>query len=302
VQRLEFTELVEPEVFAAFLEELLERLAPAEGSSALVRQVREGGIRYGAVRVRGEAAADPAPMPRTATLGYHLGEEVQAVRWIHDRVETAADLPLLEADTVVRSLAMAMRAQGEIVLPLLELKSFDQYTTTHSLNVAVLAMALAERRGLSAADVRAFGVAGLLHDLGKVRIPREILVKPGALTEAERAVMRRHPADGARLVLERERRLDLAAVVAYEHHIMIDGRGYPELRFRRDCHVASRLVHVCDVYDALRTRRPYREAWESERTLAYLEAHAGTEFDPELVRDFVAMMRGYGVDQLEVPE
>jgi putative nucleotidyltransferase with HDIG domain len=178
-----------------------------------------------------------------------------------------------------------------MVIPLLQLKEFDQYTTTHSMNVSVLTMALAEYLRMGARDVRSFGVAGLLHDLGKVRIPREILNKPGKLTQEERETIQRHPADGARLILEGEQRLDLAAAVAYEHHIMLNGGGYPCFHHKRDCHPASRLVHVCDVYDALRTKRPYRDAWESARTLAYIEEKAGSEFEPEVARAFVRMMR-----------
>jgi len=85
--------------------------------------------------------------------------------------------------------------------------------------------------------------------------------------------------------------LDLAAVVAYEHHIMLNGGGYPAMHYSRGCTLASRLVHVCDVYDALRTRRPYREAWSSEKTVAYLEERAGLEFDPDLVAAFIRMLR-----------
>lgn len=103
--------------------------------------------------------------------------------------------------------------------------------------------------------------------------------------------MNQHPADGARIILGSEQRLDLAAVVAYEHHIMLNGDGYPAMRFRRDCHFGSKLVHVCDVYDALRTTRPYREAWPQERTVAYLEGRSGVEFDPEVVTAFTRMMR-----------
>ena len=128
----------------------------------------------------------------------------------------------------VRSLAVAMHGDSQMVLPLVQMKEFDQYTTTHSLNVSVLTMALAEHVKLPATDVRAFGVAGLLHDLGKVRIPKEILSKPGRLSEAEREIMQRHPVDGARLIVSSDKNLDLAAVVAYEHHIMIDGGGYPK--------------------------------------------------------------------------
>jgi putative two-component system response regulator len=79
--------------------------------------------------------------------------------------------------------------------------------------------------------------------------------------------------------------------VAHEHHIMINGHGYPKRHYDRDCHKASKLVHVCDVFDALRTRRPYRDAWESARTLIYIEERAGTEFEPEAATAFVAMMR-----------
>jgi len=184
-----------------------------------------------------------------------------------------------------------MHGDRQIMLPLLQLKEFDQYTTTHSMNVAVLSMAFAEYLGLSASDVRAFGISGLLHDLGKVKIPLEILTKPGKLTDEERALMNEHPVAGARMLLEMDKDLDLAVIVAYEHHIMINGGGYPVLHYARDCHPASKLVHVCDVYDALRTRRPYREAWSFEKTLGYLGERSGLEFDPELSTAFMQMMR-----------
>jgi putative two-component system response regulator len=143
---------------------------------------------------------------------------------------------------------------------------------------------------LSAREIRAYGLAGLLHDIGKTSIPLEILTKPGKLTDQERDVMNRHPSNGARLILRSEEDLDLAAIVAYEHHIMIDGGGYPSMRFGRSCHRASHLVHVCDVFDALRTHRPYRDAWPLEKTLAYIRERAGQEFDPEIVQTFLAMM------------
>jgi putative two-component system response regulator len=152
-------------------------------------------------------------------------------------------------------------------------------------------MGLAEYLGLGARDVRAFGTAGLLHDLGKTKIPKDVLNKAGKLTPEERAIMNAHPVEGAKIIIATEQDLDLAAVVAYEHHIMLNGGGYPGLTFARDCHPASKLVHVCDVYDALRTNRPYREAWPSEKVLAYLEERGGSEFDGEVAAQFVRMMR-----------
>ena len=135
------------------------------------------------------------------------------------------------------------------------------------------------------------GVAGLLHDIGKIRIPIEVLTKPGKFTEEERRLMDRHPVDGARIILQGDQDLDLAATVAYEHHIMLNGDGYPALHYRRECIMASRLVHVCDVYDALITKRPYRDAWPHTQAIAYLDERAGVEFDPKIVATFVRMMQ-----------
>jgi putative nucleotidyltransferase with HDIG domain len=189
-----------------------------------------------------------------------------------------------------------------MVLPLLRLKEFDQYTTTHAINVSVLTMALAESLGLGDSAVRAIGLAGLLHDLGKIRIPEEILNKPGKLTSLERSIIEAHPVDGARLILEGDEPLDLAATVAYEHHLCIDGRGYPALHYPREAHHASRLVHVCDVYDALRTKRPYRDAWTSAEALEYIGKRAGSEFDPSVVSAFTEMMQRWDLQIVQENE
>jgi putative nucleotidyltransferase with HDIG domain len=292
VQRIEFLEGVERDEYAGWLADMLQRIAGEAPASAEARQLYPGRIRYGVVEVRGteREAVEPAPPPPRPSDA-PLDAEAEAIRWMHNEVQQLGRLPLLEAEAVVRSLSLAMHSSSQIRLPLLQLKSFDQYTTTHSSNVAVLSMGLAEFLGLGSKEIRQFGVAGLLHDLGKVRIPKDILIKPGKLTEEERDVMQRHPVDGARIILERETRLETAAFVAYEHHIMLDGGGYPRLRYARDCHYASKLVHVCDVYDALCTDRPYRAAWESERALGYLAERAGSEFDPEVVQTFTQMIR-----------
>jgi putative nucleotidyltransferase with HDIG domain len=297
VQRLEFAADVSREEFEIFLEGVVARLSISVIDSA---QARPGGarasgaIRFGALGIRGEgrlAPLTPHYVVPSATRTYELTEEVATVEWMHEQVSAREKLPLLEAESVVRSLAVAMHGDQEMLLPLLTLREFDEYTTTHSLNVSVLTMALAEAMGMGARDVRAFGVAGLLHDLGKTRIPLEVLNKPGKLSDEERTIIQRHTVEGARLIIESDRELDLAAAVAFEHHIMIDGGGYPHRRIARKCHCASSLVHVCDVYDALRTHRPYRAAWETSAVLEYIERGAGTDFDPDAAQVFVDLMR-----------
>jgi HD-GYP domain-containing protein (c-di-GMP phosphodiesterase class II) len=301
VQRLEFADMVEREAYVSFLEDVLARVsafnavaaASAPANVPLARGNGPTAIRFGAVGVRGssdarvaESTVNVAEQPSVLDLN----AEVDAIRWVHEEVNDKEEIPLLEAESIVRSLSVAMHGDSQMLLPLLQLKEFDQYTTTHALNVSVLSMGLAEFMGLSPREVRAYGVAGMLHDLGKVRVPKDILTKPGKLTPEEWALMRSHTVEGARLILQSDQNLDVAALVAFEHHIMINGGGYPDRHFRCDCHKASTLVHVCDVYDALRTKRPYRDAWEPAATLEYIERGIGTEFDADVARAFIAMM------------
>jgi putative nucleotidyltransferase with HDIG domain len=294
VQRLEFGPEVTRQDYEDFLDEVLARLTLSMVDTSEIRVTKPTAIKFGAIGVRGESReiqeALLAPVT-TATIAYALQEEAEAIRWMHEEVSRNAEVPLLEAEAVVRSLTVAMHGDQQMLLPLLQLRQFDEYTTTHSLNVSVLTMALAEHLGLSSDDVRTFGIAGLLHDLGKVRVPMDILNKPGKLTDEERRVMQMHTVEGAKIIIASDDELELAAAVAYEHHIMINGQGYPTCHYHRDCHKASKLVHVCDVFDALRTNRPYRAAWELDRVLGYIEERSAMEFDPEIVKVFVPMMR-----------
>ncbi len=292
VQRIEFVGPVGRADLEQFVDDLSSRLLHGRPETSEARVTRPTAIRYGLVfRDEGSGARPAAHGEGDATpRSVDLRAEADALGWIESELRSGARLHLAEAETVVSTLMQAMYADQAMLLPLSRLKDFDQYTTTHALNVSVLAMALAEELRLSAAQVRGFGISGLLHDLGKIRIPKEILTKPGALTPSERAVIHSHTVEGARLILEHDADLDLAAVVAYEHHRRTDGGGYPAMKVARKCHEASDLVHVCDVYDALRTHRPYRDAWPHERVMAYLANGAGTEFDADMVRAFEGMM------------
>jgi hypothetical protein len=312
IERIEIDADITREAYDGFLDELFRQLVGRCVDTAEMRQLVRPPIRFGLLKVKdpgsgkGGGQGDGAGVGEGAgstgvgvgggfrgtpdEVAISLSEEIAAVQWIHEEVARSHAIPMTEAEAVVYSLAAAMHRDEQMLVPLLTLKQYDQYTTTHACNEAVLAMGLSERLGLSPGEVRAIGVAGLLHDIGKVAIPHELLVKPGRYTDDERKVIQRHPVDGARMILERERGLGLAAVVAYEHHIFLNGEGYPALRFPRACHLASRIVHVCDIYDALCTDRPYRQAWEPDQALTYLLEQSGRELDPEVVRAFSEMV------------
>jgi putative nucleotidyltransferase with HDIG domain len=290
VQRVEFTGPIERDDLLHFVDDVSGRLRRGSALASEARVTRPTRIRYGLVHVDD---GDDTPPPRVDLAPgdpVDLEAEGEAVRWLEGELRDGGRLHLAEAEGVVKSLLEAMQGGRDALLPLVRLKEFDQYTTTHALNVSVLAMGLAEEIGLESARVRAIGTAGLLHDLGKVKIPKDVLNKPGVLTDSERALIQSHTVEGARVILEHDADLDLAAIVAYEHHRRTDDGGYPHFHSPRRCHDASDLVHVCDVYDALRTHRPYREAWEHRRVMDYIADASGTEFDPAMVRAFTAMM------------
>jgi putative nucleotidyltransferase with HDIG domain len=300
IRRIELRKGVSADEYFRFIQEITHRLS-GEGTSATAPQFAPTHIRYGSVAAPDGAIHSQQP-ERTSQAPVRLADEIGALRWLQEEVGAGRALPVGEAEVVVRCLALAMHQDRQMVLPLLELRNFDEYTTTHANNVAVLTMALAEALGYPPADVRALGVSGLLHDIGKTKIPRDILIKPGALTELERRTIERHTVEGARMLLSREGKLELAAIVAYEHHRHVDGSGYPALAVPRVSHAASRIVHVCDVFDALCTERPYRPAWSVDRALDEIESGSGTRFESDLVRAFTAMIRVAGHSRMTIDE
>jgi putative nucleotidyltransferase with HDIG domain len=273
------------------------------GEPASARDGRTPGARAGAAgnggpgggrgrgRRRGHGGSGGHTPTDDMALPFGLEEEAGAVTWMYEQVATADAVPLVEADAVVRSLTVAMKGSSAMIIPLLRLKASDPYNAIHSINVAVLTMALAEFLGLGSRDVHEFGMAALLHDLGMARIPRDLLLKPIELTVEERTVIERHTVEGARIILSSDRRQELAACVAYEHHLRPDGSGYPQRLFRRPTHYASKLVRVCSVYNALRIERAHRQPYPPGRALVFIDERAGREFETDIATSFTRMMR-----------
>ncbi|MEP7065998.1 MAG: HD domain-containing phosphohydrolase [Gemmatimonadota bacterium] len=250
-----------------------------------------GTARGGRGKGRGRGGSAERTPSDDVGLPFGLEEEAGAVTWMYEQVSTKDSVPLVEADAVVRSLTVAMKGSSSMIIPLLRLKASDPYNAIHSINVAVLTMALAEYLGLGSRDVHEFGMAALLHDLGMARVPRELLLKPIELTVEERTVIERHTMEGARIILSSDRRQELAACVAYEHHLRPDGTGYPNRLFRRPTHYASKLVRVCSVYNALRIERAHRQPYPPGRALVFIDERAGREFETDIATSFTGMMR-----------
>lgn len=194
----------------------------------------------------------------------------------------------------VRELAFELTSlAAQEARPLLAVHSLmqhDEYSFTHSLNVAMLTLALAQNLPFEARDLREITVAALLHDIGKERIPGDLLRKPGKLTDEEREIMNSHGIEGARMLAESEAYGTLAPLVAYEHHLSHEPSAREE---GWAPHLVSQMVAIVDVYDALRSIRPYRGPIPPDKALTIMEEEAPTKFEPSLFAGFRAMVGRY---------
>jgi putative nucleotidyltransferase with HDIG domain len=172
----------------------------------------------------------------------------------------------------------------------------DESTEEHTRRVAMRAVQVGEELGLSPGQLRALAIGGLLHDIGKLSVPTRILQKPAALEEEEFAVIKRHPEWGIKLLRELGGFNSSAQELVHSHHERLDGNGYPRGLDARSIGVDTRILTVCDVYDALVSPRVYRAAWSHEAALALLRDESGSAFDERCV---AALERVLGREQVQ---
>ena len=216
-----------------------------------------------------------------------LGAEIASVSWIWTEVEAGRPLPVAEAEAVVRSLGVLLRELPPRTAPRIGDVEGWEYGPLHALHTAILAMAWARDSGATPRELVDFGLAGLFHDVGLVvSAPAGRLDHAGSLDEHERALVEAHPVEGARLLMASDARLSLAAVVAFEHHLLPGGGGYPAASLVGDPHTAARVIQVLSSYDALRSTRPHRLARSPEATREVVRSGGGRIFDAAFVQAF----------------
>jgi HD-GYP domain-containing protein (c-di-GMP phosphodiesterase class II) len=183
--------------------------------------------------------------------------------------------------------------ERSIVYGLGSMKGMDEYTFIHALHLCILAVELGRQLGLNREQLEEIGVCALLHDVGKIFVPLEILRKPGPLDNEEFAIMSLHPVRGAAVLAPEPGLTEAAALVAFEHHMHMDYSGYPKLRRARPLHMYSLMASITDVYDALTTSRPYRPAMPPHRAVALIKEQYEKRMEPLLLRQFLAMLGPY---------
>lgn len=290
VEEIEFHRGIEPDELLAFVEiasAAMRRDTSVDLSASWMRisniairrvppstiaRVEEGGPAYRSSRRIRPARED------NAAAGGGVGMPVL----IGGVLRNLSKIDSLEGEAAGRAILRMIERGGSgnlMVLLLRSLKEYDEYTFDHSVNVAIISTAIAKRLGYGDEETAGVGMAALMHDMGKIYVPREIIHKSGRLTPREWILVKRHPIDGERIL--REEGADyLTRRVAYEHHMRYDGKGYPMPRDGERCLEASHIVRIADSYDALTTRRRYRKQISPFEAIRLMEQGKGSEFHP----------------------
>jgi putative nucleotidyltransferase with HDIG domain len=291
-----FRGLTKDELCAA-LEIIAGRNGGPDGHDAVASRLGEAGVRHVTVGTISLDETEPqAPGIQGAIRVYDSAMRTAETFWETTRAGQPPDTQ--SARKAINGLAQVVTDDRPSLMALTTLKRHDAYTFTHMVNVSVITMAVARALGVEAGLVREFGLAALMHDIGKSQTPLEILNKPGKLGHDEVPIIKRHVVDGAELLWQLPDMPPLAAIVAFEHHLRQDRTGYPEAARPRRLNLCTMIVSLADVFDALRTHRPYRQALATDRVRAMLAEQNGTAFHPTLLKRFITVVGLFPVGSL----
>ncbi len=225
-----------------------------------------------------------------------------SLKEVSDKIQQQQRVGVRRPVRLIQNMVDLLMDKEPLFLAMSTIRVFDDYTFTHSVNVAILSMCLGKRLGLSKVLLNRLGLCGLFHDVGKVEIPREVLNKAGKLSEREIAVMRSHPLRGVQQILKLRASPDMKAHIilpSFEHHLRYDLSGYPRINWKNPVSLFGRIVTIADVYDATTSPRVYRPtAMSQDKALGHMLEGSGTDFDPILLKVFINMMGVYPVGTL----
>ena len=202
-------------------------------------------------------------------------------------------LDINRAREVVDHCVDSILRNEDALLLLTKLKHQDEYTAEHSLNVSILAAAFGKRLGMMEEEIRTLGLCGLLHDIGKSKVPKDILQKTGSLTPEEYGIVQNHANWGRDILMGLPKVVHAAIDVAYNHHERLDGKGYPRGLTDSQIPYLAKIVAIVDTYDAITSDRTYDKGRSSMEALEIIYRFRGTQFDPDLAKEFVLMIGIY---------
>jgi putative nucleotidyltransferase with HDIG domain len=220
---------------------------------------------------------------------------VTAVKDIMKSAKLGHGVSVQKVEKIVGGLSDALFTDKMNLLGLTVIKSYDETTFYHSVNTCILCLSLGNNLSLEKDKLSVLGAAALLHDIGKVNVPKELTTKPLPLTPEEFEMMKRHPVEGAEILSQMPGIHKLSMIVAYEHHCGYDLSGYPKLKNKERPHLFSRIVQVADSYEAGTSIRPFKGSKLPDQVLAEMIRHSGRAFDPVIMKAFVQTLSIYPV-------
>ena len=276
---------------------LITVLADRQSPAPLVDRLAAKGVRHVTLgKVIVEETSDDQVGIAAARRLYSTAVETAESLW---QAAKAGDQPdPAAARKIIDGLAKMVAQDRTSLMALTALKKYDNYTFTHMVNVAALAMAQARSLNIQGPLLREFGFAALMHDIGKVNTPLEVLNKPDKLTKDEFEIMKRHVVDGAHILRRTPEMPALAPSVAFEHHLKQDLSGYPENIGSRHLNLCTMIVSIADVFDALRSTRPYRKGLATDRIRNIMGEQGNPAFNQPLLKRFVNLMGLFPVGNL----
>jgi len=273
-----------------FVEILVSPSVQARGRDEFNRELERRGVKaITAMEIKKEEEK-PGPA-RTPQAVYE--ETVRLMRAFTKAALTGKELDLPGADSLVSEISELAAKDPRAMLDLSAIREFDEHAFTHAAHVCVLSTSLAALLGVRRARLAAICRAAMLHDIGKMAFPAETLFSSGEPDPATAELLRRHPLEGARALLEGLEARPLAVAVAYEHHMRYDLAGYPARPDGVRPHPVSLLVQIVDAYDNLTARRPGRLPLSRPAALERIAEEAGSAYDPAIAKGFLAMMGCY---------
>jgi HD-GYP domain-containing protein (c-di-GMP phosphodiesterase class II) len=283
---------IESGLSRAEIETLVSGLARS-GDSAAVSSSEHVSVGHVNVRLGNEPGSNSDSASETdhsISISDMPQEELARFMDIYQAVKNHQKLKVNGMFDIVSGFIDAFRQEGDAMLALAALRNTDEYTFTHSTNVCILNIAQAMALGIEGQLLRDIGIAAMLHDIGKLFIPEELITKTDKLTPEEFEIMRQHPALGAKHLLDTPGVPRLAVTTAYEHHLKYNLSGYPKVQAGWQPNLCSQLTMISDFFDALRTRRSYREPMELRKIARLMWNMMGTDLHPGLTRNFLQII------------
>ncbi len=225
-------------------------------------------------------------------IGAVMNENIEKVKSVYHGVSRFKRLDMVGLEDVVISFITTLKQEANVLKVVSPVKSHSEYTYAHNTNVAVLSIFQAETLGVKHDLLHDIGMAGLLHDIGKIFVSKEVLEKESKLNDEEWVEMKKHPVYGAMYLATLPDIPKYALVATYEHHMKFNGLGYPATRRKgRTQHIISQIIAMSDFFDALRTDRPYRKALDVPVIVGLMNDSSGTDFNPLLVENFIRSLK-----------